>query len=437
MDPLSITAGIIAVLGASGNVICYLNDLKNASEDRHRILSEVLALQPVLYNLRDKAMQAQQDEAWMIKLRSMSQPDGPIHQLEAILKRLEELLNPSGRRRKLSKALVWPLRREEVKDHLHALERVKTLFILAQQSDHVELTKAVQGSVASIHKKVEEIGDNLIQRRIDISHEKIRQWLAPPDPSVNYNKCLKERFPGTGTWFTEGPVFTGWKKSSKAEIHSSRSPCRMLWLYGSPGCGKSVLSCTVIENLFDRGSFKNDTAMLYFYFDFNDTAKQSYEKMIRSLIVQLSSRSPSTPSELKNLYSHCLNGEEQPAFQSLMGTLHDMMKYFAKLYIVLDALDECLDREDLLECIEHFAEWDDIDLHMLVTSRRERDIERSLESIINPEGIIRIQSTLVDHDIRAYVRGRLQQDRGLKKWQKQSKVQQEIEDTLMAKADGM
>lgn len=45
-------------------------------------------------------------------------------------------------------------------------------------------------------------------------------------------------------------------------------------------------------------------------------------------------------------------------------------------YIVINALDECLDeRSELLSCIEDVASWNDASLHVWTTSRREKDIE--------------------------------------------------------------
>ena len=244
---------------------------------------------------------------------------------------------------------------------------------------------------------------------------------------MNYNKGLKECFERTGNWFIESPVFTNWKTT----------PGSFLWLYGIPGCGKSVLSSTIIKDVSKHYSPNPSLAVLYFYFDFNNIEKQRHEKMIRSLICQLSSQHVSTPQALESLHSSCMNGERQPVYESLLATLHQMMGHFKETYLVIDALDECLERQELLASIEEFTGWKDINLHILTTSRREKDIEESMESFNNDEGKVCIQSTLVNDDIRAFVRGRLRTDRDLKRWQKQPKVQQEIEDTLMYKADGM
>ncbi len=92
--------------------------------------------------------------------------------------------------------------------------------------------------------------------------------------------------------------------------------------------------------------------MLYFYFDFNDVEKQEQEKMIRSLILQLSSQCESTSQGLEALHSSCMNDERQPMHDKLLATLHQMMKSFEKTFVILDALDECSKRRELLEDIE-------------------------------------------------------------------------------------
>ena len=92
--------------------------------------------------------------------------------------------------------------------------------------------------------------------------------------------------------------------------------------------------------------------MLYFYFDFNDPAKRQPENLVRSLIDQLSSRCAQMPPGLESLYSSCTNGKRQPQASELFKTLHDMMGGFTQTYVVLDALDECLERTKLLSQLE-------------------------------------------------------------------------------------
>ena len=77
-----------------------------------------------------------------------------------------------------------------------------------------------------------------------------------------------------------------------------------------------------------------------------------------------------------DLYKSC--GEaQQPSDEELQNVLRDIFDKFSEAYIVIDALDECTDREKtlnwankLVSDINHKA----TNLHIAVTSRPERDI---------------------------------------------------------------
>jgi predicted ATPase len=74
---------------------------------------------------------------------------------------------------------------------------------------------------------------------LDNQFDKIRRWLCPPDPSTNLNEAQKKRHKGTGSWFLKSKIFEQWKTGK----------FQHLWLHGLSGCGKTVLSATIIENL--------------------------------------------------------------------------------------------------------------------------------------------------------------------------------------------
>jgi len=228
----------------------------------------------------------------------------------------------------------------------------------------------------------------------------------------------------TGTWLIESKQFTDWKTN----------PNSFLWIYGIPGCGKTILSSTIIEDIIHHCSLNPALAVVYFYFDFNDIERQFHEKMIRSLITQLSIQSESIPLVLESLFSSKMNGRQQPMAGELLTTLRQMTRGFDETFIILDALDECRDREQLLASIDEIVRWKREGLHILATSRKEKDIEEGFEPLMNDKNKICIQSALVDNDIRSYIHERLQTDRWLKKWKMQSTY---IETMLMDKVDGM
>ena len=78
-----------------------------------------------------------------------------------------------------------------------------------------------------------------------------------------------------------------------------------------------------------------------------------------------------------------------------------------------------------------------MNLHLLVTSRQEEDIESALKRWACIEDIVPIQSIHITDDIRGYIRARVRHDDGLQRWRSRPEVQEEIETILTVKADGM
>ena len=158
--------------------------------------------------------------------------------------------------------------------------------------------------------------------------------------------------------------------------------------------------------------------------------------MTKSLVTQLSQQCIRIPPLLDALFGSSNNGQRQPSVEALLDALRQMSEEFPATYIILDALDECTDREALMSTIETVASWQLESLHVIVTSRKERDIESSLESLVDAYNIMPLQSALVDEDIRKYVRHRISIDKKLKKW-RGGEMQAEIEVALMRGAHGM
>jgi Cdc6-like AAA superfamily ATPase len=281
----------------------------------------------------------------------------------------------------------------------------------------------VQNDVTKINVKLQSLQERSQRNELE-------EWLAAPDPSTNYHKALKQRHASTGTWLLESEVFIRWKESS----HS------FLWLHGIPGCGKTILSSTVIEYLIT--SFLAQP-LLYFYFDFTDAGKQTLDNVLRSLISQLYHKRKETQKLLDSLFSSCDNGRRQPTCESLCKVFLQMIEEVKEVYIVLDALDECRTRkgplsEGLLAWIWSLSNLKQRNVHLLVTSRPEHDIMSVLRQLAqSDEDIMPIQSDLIEDDIRSYVYTRVRTSDGLKRWKSRPDVLNEIQSVLMEKAQGM
>ncbi|KAI9765534.1 MAG: hypothetical protein M1840_007360 [Geoglossum simile] len=451
MDGLSAAASVIAVINISGQVfdLCrkYYLEVKDARKDIQRLRDDVTSLQDVLTNVAELADAP--GSAKLSILGLLNQPDGPVERCRTELEGLAAKLKP-GQGNDMMKqfgmrALKWPFSSKDVDKAIEAIGRYQAIFSLALTADQTTLVLAIQNTALGIQKDVARLNLLLVSTRIGTHHplpllgeaslsgvtdgqrEKIHRWLSAPDPSLNHNEAHRKRQATTGTWLVESRRFVDWKATQDS----------FLWLHGIPGCGKTVLASTIIENVLHHCHLDPALAVAYFYFDFNDIEKQRHENMIRSLIAQLSIQSASIPQALESLFSSCMNGARQPVTDALLETLRQMIREFTEVFIILDALDECKERQELLEDIGKIAEWKAGKLHILATSRREKDIEEQIEPQANQEENICIQSALVNDDIRAYIHERLQTDRKLRRWQSRPEVQQEIEGTLMDKADGM
>jgi hypothetical protein len=155
--------------------------------------------------------------------------------------------------------------------------------------------------------------------------ERIRGWLRPPDPSTNFNQARALHHENTGQWFLDGEAYSKWKRCTRS----------LLWLNGIPGCGKTVLSSSVVDDL--QQSAGPIRCVVYFYFDFNDVAKQHVESAVRSLIAQLYYQRREAREEVNALYSSCGKGAHQLNVAELRQLLLRMLQQAGEVWMILDA----------------------------------------------------------------------------------------------------
>lgn len=188
-----------------------------------------------------------------------------------------------------------------------------------------------------------------------------------------------------------------------------------------------------MQNSLDIAASQSGTVVAYFYFDFNDVKKQKSHIALRSLLFQLALVLPDCLKALDEAYRRCSDGKQQPSDDTVRSLLLSALTLSNQKYLIIDALDECTDRQILLTFLQSVATSPQHKVGMLVTSRREKDIEDELRPVA--QHIMNIQSAQVDNDISVYVRDRLTTDLKLRKWPQA--VKDEIAEELMSKANGM
>ena len=177
------------------------------------------------------------------------------------------------------------------------------------------------------------------------------------------------------------------------------------------------------------------SAFAYFFFDGRDGQKESQTVagLIRSLIRQFSTPYGGVPAVLTKLYQSCHDGGAQPFVESLHATLLLILEAFNDVFIILDALDECTERKDLLDWIKEMTSWRKGKLHLLATSRPEEDIAKHLR-LLDPDHVY-ITQDLITGDVKRYVDHILDGEDGFDRWNNEIKAN--IKNKLLDSAEGM
>jgi hypothetical protein len=151
MDPLSVTASIIAVLQATNTVISicydYSSAIKNSPWELTRVTEETKNLRSVLETLEQLSKKAESADptakSQLPALRLLCESDtSPLAACLLELEALEKKLAPpnwsrqsGSKKRALVQALGWPLREGDTKKILGNIERVKATLNLAITAD--------------------------------------------------------------------------------------------------------------------------------------------------------------------------------------------------------------------------------------------------------------------------------------------------------------
>ncbi|KAK3643756.1 hypothetical protein LTR56_010062 [Elasticomyces elasticus] len=218
--------------------------------------------------------------------------------------------------------------------------------------------------------------------------------LHAADPTLEHSAARRRHHPGTGQWFLGSKEYTSWKYDNKGA---------RLWIHGKSGCSKTVLCSTVVEDMHTHCSQHSRCIMAYFYFTFADQQKQSWDALVRSLIVQLSADRPAVDSLRATVSRPFIAMAELDGI--LNAILDDLRSSQTQVYLIIDALDESPDSldgrpavQEALTCLT--AAYGN--LSVLVTSQTHPEIERFMR--VWDASAMQIPHDATNLDIEAFVK---------------------------------
>src|SRR3569833_25931 len=254
----------------------------------------------------------------------------------------------------------------------------------------------------------------------DNEEGEVLQWLISTDPSPLHNRAQQQHEPGTCDWMLRSSEWGDWLATN----------IRCLWIHGIPGAGKTVLASHLVKKAHEYcEELSKRNCISEYYYCYHGHNQNEAAPFLRWLISRLLCHNNGFISpKIYDLFRRRL----EPTLAELLDALHACFSCLVSVYVIVDAIDESRDRDDLLQILQALATDPRFRVfQLLATSREYADIEDVMGNISTS---VSMNHPLATDDIRCYVRSALRRKR-FKKWPKT--ILKEVEEILPAKAEGM
>ncbi|KAK9783908.1 putative NACHT domain-containing protein [Seiridium cardinale] len=453
MDPGTALAVVSLALQVSSGLINYYRLWKDCHQDVQDLRASLLRLEQIFKHLRQALERPDLSSQIVLTICSTCKDcEGNINELRSVLETVKEAGNPKGMLQKLrdkGRRACYPFRASTVLRLGEIIEGLKedvslSLHVLSLDvgTEGHSILRRVEENIVAIRNNIDQVGgkvNNLLENQ---QQSNMLEWLGAPDHSVAHNFACAKCHPGTGSWFIQSEVFESW---------SSQKGSR-LWVNGKSGSGKTILCSTIIESikkLVFRNQNQRSGHLVYFYFSFDISENYTLISVLKSLISQLCKPGERVP-ELRRLYT--LLFPEAPSQRELGSLLVSILRRLGgrpneplshstqaeETYFVFDGIDEIphgSDREAIFKLLQDIAKSTTADhIHMILTSRNESEIARSLP---RSQGWLRYDMfhSRIQKDIAAYTSDQIASHHSLKALPMDIKMK--IKETLVEGSNGM
>ena len=210
--------------------------------------------------------------------------------------------------------------------------------------------------------------DRLNETQNDLLRLRVLDWLTKLDYNSRQSDLISRRQPGTGEWLLQSDKYQTWLNGEAQTLY-----CR-----GIPGSGKTTLVSILIDQLCTQHRGNPSIGIAYIYLNFRGKDDQNINDLVACIMKQLVYRRPTLATSVKDLHDAWSSEGGRPSFDHIYRALESVTKSFTKVYILVDALDECQDsdrcRTRLLDTLSQLQV--DTKVNLLLTSRGRPDIDK-------------------------------------------------------------
>lgn len=151
---------------------------------------------------------------------------------------------------------------------------------------------------------------------------------------------------------------------------------------------------------------------MHVYFDYNEQNRQKPAHVFASLVKQLASQVPGGPAlhpRLERLYDALDSGIRRPTTEQLYAALLAMSRSFARVFCVLDALDECHPEDQRRELLPLIRRMEHDGFSVFATSRPYPE-----DVAVSFHGAPQIELLATKEDMRRYIEEKFNENHRLK-----------------------
>ncbi|KAF2173755.1 hypothetical protein M409DRAFT_48687 [Zasmidium cellare ATCC 36951] len=240
------------------------------------------------------------------------------------------------------------------------------------------------------------------------------EWIKgkESDDALDFrSKCRKtagKRHSNSCQWFTQHPTFESWLAATRGWP---------LWLHAFPGTGKSVLAAHVAQQLEEqtwRTHVDQQWKVAYYAFSFDDASRKMTLTALRSIAIQILTTFSTVPESVDQLHHEDTSKGWQhlTELDTAVDVVNALIKRVPRMHIVIDGLDECGDRVDLLKILPGLLKQPPLGVvKWFLTSRGERDFTDFIRT--NDLCAISAPPENFKHDVHDYMTEGLRKYAGL------------------------
>jgi hypothetical protein len=197
---------------------------------------------------------------------------------------------------------------------------------------------------------------------------------------------------------------------------------------------ETILTSIVIEELTARFGNDEGVGIAYIYCEFRRKDEQKASDLLANLLKQLAQGWSSLPKSVKSLYekhNKHMNKQTRPSFDDISEALHSVATMYSRIFIIVDALDECAPddscREKFLSKIFNLQEV--YKVNIFTTSRPIPAVKE------NFKGSLQMEIYAKEQDVRTYLDDHMSPRREFLK--NNQELQEEVKNKIGAAVKGM